>query len=322
MGNDGGSIPTRRELVREAARNPSTAQVKEAQREQQEHFWTTCPISHNQLMRPIVSDCVGNLYNKDAILRFLLPGDDADGISSKADCEEILCGRVKGLRDVVELKFEVDTEREAHPANGKQDKREGWICPVTAKQLGPNVKSVYLVPCGHVFSEEAIRQLKGDKCLQCDEPYTPDNVITILPTKDSDKQQLIERGHKLAEQGLTHSLKKAPGSKKRKKNAANGDAADAGKDSKSAEQSTSANASRSNTSTPTPGGSSGIKNAATALLTARVLEEENEKKKRRKMLGTSDNISSLFTKETKDAHAKNTTDFMTRGFSLPAAARK
>jgi hypothetical protein len=28
------------------------------------------------------------------------------------------------------------------------------------------VKSVYLVPCGHVFAEEAIRQLKGDKCLQ------------------------------------------------------------------------------------------------------------------------------------------------------------
>ncbi|KAI2829922.1 hypothetical protein CBS133816_4072 [Aspergillus niger] len=321
MGNDGGSIPTRRELVREAARNPSTAQVKEAQREQQEHSWTTCPISHNQLMRPIVSDSVGNLYNKDAILRFLLPGDEADGISSKADCEEILCGRVKGLRDVVELKFEVDTEREAHPANGKQDKREGWICPVTAKQLGPNVKSVYLVPCGHVFSEEAIRQLKGDKCLQCDEPYIPDNVIPILPTKEADKQQLIERGHKLAEQGLTHSLKKAPGSKKRKKNAANGDAADAGKEPKPTEKSTSATASRSNTSTPTPGGSSGIKNAATALLTARVLEEENEKKKRRKMLGTSDNISSLFTKETKDGHAKNT-DFMTRGYSLPAAARK
>ncbi|PWY67706.1 DUF602 domain protein [Aspergillus eucalypticola CBS 122712] len=321
MGNDGGSIPTRRELVREAARNPSTAQVKEAQREQQEHSWTTCPISHNQLMRPIVSDCVGNLYNKDAILRFLLPGDETDGISSKADCEEILCGRVKGLRDVVELKFEVDTEREAHPASGKQDKREGWICPVTAKQLGPNVKSVYLVPCGHVFSEEAIRQLKGDKCLQCDEPYTADNVIPILPTKETDKQQLIERGHKLAEQGLTHSLKKAPGSKKRKKNAANGDATDAGKESKPAEKSSSATASRSNTSTPTPGGSSGIKNAATALLTQRVLEEENEKKKRRKMLGTSDNISSLFTKESKDAHAKNT-DFMTRGFSLPAAARK
>lgn len=163
------SIPTRRELVREAARAPSTAQVKETQREQQEHSWTTCPLSHKSLSRPIVSDSVGNLYNKDAILQFLLPGDDVEGISSKADCEEILCGRVKSLRDVVEVKFEVDTELTEHPSGrafAPSERREGWICPVTAKPLGPSVKSVYLVPCGHVFTEEAIRQLKGDKCLQ------------------------------------------------------------------------------------------------------------------------------------------------------------
>lgn len=71
---------------------------------------------------------------------------------------------------MVELKFEVDTERgEEHrreTGTGKGEKREGWICPITAKVLGPGVKSVYLVPCGHVFSEEAVRQLKGDKCLQ------------------------------------------------------------------------------------------------------------------------------------------------------------
>ncbi|RAK76033.1 uncharacterized protein BO72DRAFT_478404 [Aspergillus fijiensis CBS 313.89] len=335
MGNDGGSIPTRRELVREAARNPSTAQLKETQRELQEHFWNTCPLSHKQLMRPIVSDCVGNLFNKDSVLRYLLPGDEAEGISSKADCDEFLCGRVKGLRDVVELKFEVDTEHGGHPS-GKHEKREGWICPVTAKQLGPNVKSVYLVPCGHVFSEEAIRQLKGERCLQCDEPYTIDNVISILPAKESDKQQLIERSQKLAEQGLTHSLKKAPGSKKRKKHA-NGDAVAAlastesevkpGKESRPVSSSALrtreefATASRSNTSTPTSNVPSGIKNAATAMLTARVLEEENEKKKRRKLMGHNDNLSSLFTKESdKDGMSKNT-DFMTRGFTLPANSR-
>lgn len=163
------SIPTRRELVREAARAPSTAQVKETQREQQEHSWTTCPLSHKSLARPIVSDSAGNLYNKDAVLQFLLPGDDGEGISSKADCEEILCGRVKSLRDVIEVKFEVDTELAEHPsgrAHAPRGRQEGWICPITAKPLGPNVKSVYLVPCGHVFAEEAIRQLKGDKCLQ------------------------------------------------------------------------------------------------------------------------------------------------------------
>lgn len=179
------SIPTRRELVREAARAPSTAQVKEAQREQQEHSWTTCPISHKVLTRPIVSDCVGNLYNKDAVLQFLLPGDDAEGISSKSDCEEVLCGRVKSLRDVVELQFEVDTERAEHPSDRtnahRHERREGWICPITAKPLGPSVKSVYLVPCGHVFAEEAIRQLKGDKCLQvCEQGYIQMQRIQLI----------------------------------------------------------------------------------------------------------------------------------------------
>ncbi|KAJ5120427.1 Zinc finger RING/FYVE/PHD-type [Penicillium bovifimosum] len=319
MGNDGGSIPTRRELVREAARAPSTAQVKETQREQQEHCWTTCPLSHKSLVRPIVSDSVGNLYNKDAILQFLLPGDDVEGISSKADCEEILCGRVKSLRDVVEMKFEVDTELTEHPSGrafAPRERREGWICPITAKALGPSVKSVYLVPCGHVFSEEAIRQLKGDKCLQCNESYTEDNIIPILTTKKEDKQRLIARGHKLAEQGLTHSLKKAPGSKKRKKQASAEGAADAAEPAGSdPSKEPSDSKGRSNTSTPVPANaaSNGIKNAATSSLTARVLAEEEEKKKRRKLMGRNENIDSLFSK--KDGGSKNR-DFMTRGFSI------
>lgn len=134
--------------------------MKEAQREQLEHYWTTDPLSHKPLLRPIVSDSVGNLYNKDSILKYLIGAED-DDISSKADCDEILQGRVKGLKDVVELKFEVDTESDATKGNG-----ERWICPVTTKQLGPTVKSVYIVPCGHVFAEEAVREMKGDTCLQ------------------------------------------------------------------------------------------------------------------------------------------------------------
>ena len=155
--------------------------MKEAQRELQEHFWTTCPLSHKPLTRPIVSDSAGNLYNKDAVLQFLLPGDEVEGISSKADCAEILGGRVNGLRDVVEVKFEVDPERDVSTAADKQERRERWICPVTAKQLGPNVKSVYLVPCGHAFSDEAVRQLKGDVCLQVCFPPLANPLGMILP---------------------------------------------------------------------------------------------------------------------------------------------
>lgn len=93
-------------------------------------------------------------------MKYLIGAED-DDISSKADCDEILQGRVKGLKDVVELKFEVDTEGDSKNGGG-----EKWICPVTTKQLGPAVKSVYIVPCGHVFAEEAVREMKGDACLQ------------------------------------------------------------------------------------------------------------------------------------------------------------
>jgi hypothetical protein len=160
------SIPTRRELVKEAVRNPSTSQLKETLREQLEHLWSTCPLSHKELLPPIVSDGAGNLYNKDAVLQFLLMGDEAEGISSKADCEEVLKGRVRGLRDVIEVKFELDKEggKPRNEMDGR--KKEHWICPVTHKTFGPNVKAVYLVPCGHAFSEEAIREMKGEKCLQ------------------------------------------------------------------------------------------------------------------------------------------------------------
>lgn len=133
---------------------------------------------------------------------------------------------------------------------------------------------------------------------------------------------MIARGQKLAEQGLTHSLKKAPGSKKRKKNATAEGATDApgpiepaGLVAPKVPKPSSDPKSRSNTSTPVPGtaSSNGIKNAATSSLTARVLAEENEKKKRRKMMGGNENLDSLFTK--KDSGSKNR-DFMTRGFSI------
>jgi hypothetical protein len=162
--------------------------------------------------------------------------------------------------------------------------------------------------------------------LQCNEPYTEDNVITILPIKEADKQRLISRGQKLVEQGLTHSLKKAPGSKKRKKHTANGEESSRATTASATNPSTTTSTSTlTSTSTPTISSntstSSGIKNAATAMLTARVLEEENSKKKRQKIIGRNENIQSLFTSDA-DRKKHKDGDFMTRGFSIPAGARR
>ncbi|PQE20987.1 DUF602 domain protein [Rutstroemia sp. NJR-2017a BBW] len=307
MGNDGGSIPTRRELVKSAARNPSTSELKATQVEAQTHAWTYCPLSNTPLRAPIVSDCLGTLYNKDTILEHLLPS--ADSLEEKSASS--LPPHIKGLRDIVEVKF----------STGEESQK---ICPITSKELGAHTKAVYLVPCGHAFSETAIRELKGDRaCVECGTGYEAENVIAILPLGKEEKGKLEERMRALREKGLTHSGKKAPGEKKKKKDKESAGPEQAKSQSQSQTQETStAPQSKNSTSTPTPTpsgtktASTGIKNASTANLTAKVLNEQEERNKRRK-LGMNENLKSLFSNTGYNAHQQKGGDFMTRGFSMP-----
>ena len=158
MGNDGGSIPTRRELVKSSAAALSTTQVKEIQTEQQEHFWSTCALSHEPLRLPVVSDALGTLYNKDAVIDYLLEMGKTGEKFEKAVLEmrgEAFKDRLRGFRDVVEVCFRTEGLGES----------QRWICPVTRKALGPGARAVYLVPCGHAFGEAVFKETSGDVCL-------------------------------------------------------------------------------------------------------------------------------------------------------------
>ncbi|KAF4307026.1 hypothetical protein GTA08_BOTSDO05200 [Botryosphaeria dothidea] len=300
MGNDGGSIPTRRELVKEAARNPTTAELKQAAQEQEAHHWATDPLSNKPLARPIVSDANGKLYNKDSIIEHLLPVADPDDVAEiqrRRDNEErVLKGAVKSLKDVVEVKFEVEEGKK------EGDGREVWVCPVTREAFGAGAKAVYVVPCGHAFRGEVIKEAGGEgKCLQCNEAYAPNDVIPIIPTTEEDIARLQLRAKTLKEKGLTHSLKKAGGKKKRK----NGEGEEKAEEKKEKRAATA----------------DGIKNSATASLTAKVLAEQEERNKRRKM-ESNDNLKSLFSsKDPKRSMGKNN-DFMSRGFNIPAEAKR
>lgn len=294
MGNDGGSIPTRRELVKEGAKDLSTTQVKEIQTEQQEHYWTTCALSHEPLSEAVVSDALGTLYNKAAVLGHLLAESQKEKPTSKEELEqkkEAFKDRLRSLKDVVEVKFHTDAE------SGK------WTCPITNKTLGPGTKAIYLVPCGHAFAESLIATVPGDACLQCSEPYTKENIVPLLPTAQADKDRLSERLEKLKATGLAHSLKKA--SKE-------------GKGNKKRKQAGPKQEGETDAVAPTDVASKyaegGIKNKDTAALTEKVLKEQEARNKRRKMVGN-ENVESLFTKG--EGMDVKRVDFMTRGFSVP-----
>lgn len=301
MGNDGGSIPTRRELVKEAARNKTTTELKETQAEQQEYYWTTDPITNEPLEEPIVSDANGRLYRKESVLK-LLTGDEGVNVE---EAERATMGAIRTLKDVVEVRFTVDTEggrSEERAANGA--KRNMWVCPVTNKPLGPGSKAVYIVPCGHAFSGVAIKEVAEEKCLTCGAAYAPNDVVPIIPTSEEEIARLALRMKTLKEKGLTHSLKKG---KKRKARDVEGDTAE-----ERVPKLVPVNGHGSGTSTPTANGN-GIKNSATANLAAKVVEEQERKKRK---VGANDNLKGLFSDRDQKVHMGNSKDFMTRGFTV------
>ena len=137
--------------------------MKEVQKEQQEHGWVTCALSQRPLSPPIVSDWSGKLFNKDAVLESLIAGTGEKPGPETHKGRETEDVHIGNLRDVVEVKF---VSEEAGDQRESTKSASRWVCPITNKSLGPGVKAVYLVPCGHSFAESALKELSADACLQ------------------------------------------------------------------------------------------------------------------------------------------------------------
>lgn len=159
-------------------------------------------------------------------------------------------------------------------------------------------------------------------------------MIPILPTIPTDIARLNLRIKTLREKGLTHALKKAPGSKKRKKGAdkdtngvvcENGDSKLSDEEKKKPSTNGAINGEPKQNkkeklpaSLPATNGTSNnnsIKNASTASLTQKVMQEQEERNKRRK-LAENENVKSLFSKSDARPDVKRSADYMTRGFSI------
>lgn len=240
MGNDGGSIPKRRELVKNAARAPTVSELKATALESLAHTWNHCALSGLPLdLTSVVSDWRGQLYSYEAILR---------GLSeTESDVAPTTTG-IRSLRDVAKLKV--------HHSGDKA------VCPISMKELGPATRAVYIVPCGHVFAEVALAEIQEVACPECAEEFDRENIIPIIPTA-TDLGRLEKRMEGLKARGLTHTLKKDKAEKKKKRKA---EVAEVEKPAKKVDARIG-----------------GINNPLAASLTARVLAEQDERNKRRKM---------------------------------------
>ncbi|KKA28457.1 hypothetical protein TD95_002578 [Thielaviopsis punctulata] len=276
MGNDGGSIPKRRELVQEAARNPTISELKATALESLSHAWTHCQVTDEKLdMENAVSDHQGRLYNYESILSALMPSASTDEADREHKTQTTFQATgIKSIRDVVRLQFK----------RGGSNGKGAWSCPVSMKELGPTSKSVYLVPCGHVFAEVAIKEITEDNCPECSQAFERRDVIPILPTTESEVAKLLKRMEELKALGLTHSLKKDKSTSKKKSKKDRVEKVKAGSDALSAE-SRGQKRKATDDLPKLDKRMSGINNAMAAAITSKVLAEKDKEKRRRAASG-------------------------------------
>jgi len=106
---------------------------------------------------------LGKLYNRDAILEFLLDRN-AYGDGDK------ICQHIKSLKDVVTLQLEPNPSFSESQSNSLTDHDKEpvarYVCPITMKEMSGKYRFVYLDSCGCVMSEQAMKEIPSKTCIK------------------------------------------------------------------------------------------------------------------------------------------------------------
>ncbi|KAJ1823641.1 Replication termination factor 2 [Coemansia sp. RSA 2671] len=164
MGNDGGSIPRRNEMVREKKRDEKADRKNQAIA--QNYF---CALSKLPLQEPVVGDELGRLYNRQAVLEYLLDRTVyGDGHS--------ICD-IQSLKDVKTLNL---TPNPSKKSSSLGQPAAQFVCPITMKEMNGNSGFEFIWSCGCAFSAQARRELPDSAtCIVCDQAFVDKDVVPI-----------------------------------------------------------------------------------------------------------------------------------------------
>nr|XP_056700958.1 replication termination factor 2 isoform X2 [Euleptes europaea] len=177
MGCDGGTIPKRHELVKGPRKVEKVDKNAELVAQ-----WYYCTLSQEKLSRPIVACELGRLYNKDAIIEFLLEKSSEKAIMEAAS-------HIKSIKNVIELNLTDNPAWAGDKGNTKGDKYDDiqsarFICPIVGLEMNGRHRFCFLRNCGCVFSERALKEIKTEACHKCGVPFENDDVIVLNGTKE------------------------------------------------------------------------------------------------------------------------------------------
>eukprot|EP00270_Netrium_digitus_P008883 TRINITY_DN2685_c0_g1_i1.p1 TRINITY_DN2685_c0_g1~~TRINITY_DN2685_c0_g1_i1.p1 ORF type:complete len:436 (-),score=67.87 TRINITY_DN2685_c0_g1_i1:130-1416(-) len=122
--------------------------------------WERCALTADALEPPVVADMLGNLFNKEAMVRALVAKSLPRSLA-----------HIKGLKDLVTLQL---TE---NPSAGNGSSR--FHCPITGQEFNGHFKFLALKHCGHVLSVRALKEVRSSSCLLCHKLFTENDKIII-----------------------------------------------------------------------------------------------------------------------------------------------
>ncbi|XP_029548896.1 replication termination factor 2 isoform X3 [Salmo trutta] len=263
MGCDGGTIPKRHELVK----GPKKVE-KVDKNAALAARWKYCALSTEKLRRPIVTCDLGRLYNKDAVIEFLL-----DKSADRPNSEVV--SHLRGIKDIKELNLTDNPAWEGERRNTKGDRYEDmhcamFICPVVGLEMNGKHRFCFLRTCGCVFSDRALKEVKTEICHKCGDPFKEEDLVVLNGTKEE-----VEKLRKIMEEKRA----KAKATKKSKK-------------SKFAETVSKPSESKA---VPGPSGSSSSSKVVKPLAASGSLAESGSKRSIQSMEEKSETYKSLFT---------------------------
>ncbi|EGD75274.1 hypothetical protein PTSG_06927 [Salpingoeca rosetta] len=186
MGADGGTIPTRDELVKVKKKD-----VKEDPSIKWAAKWKHCAVSSQPLREPIVACELGQLFNKEDLMKALL------AIKDKSMERPAELKHVKKLKDVHELNLRPVTHSSSSSSTrvrgvGLDDDQEvQFECPITGVPMNGRHRFVYPVTCGCVISERALREIPTATCLVCSKPFTAEDIVVLNPEQEEMKEMAL-----------------------------------------------------------------------------------------------------------------------------------
>ncbi|XP_051150500.1 uncharacterized protein LOC127264937 isoform X2 [Andrographis paniculata] len=156
-----------------------------------------CSLSNEPLRHPVVSDKLGNLFNKEALVEALL----------KKNLPKAF-GYIKGLKDMIPVELsEIPGDKKVADVR--------FQCPITGLEFNGKNKFFMIKTCGHVLSAKGFKEIKSSTCLVCHKEFVESDKMVINGSEDEVK----ELWEKMKEEKL-----KAKDNGKRSKKVKNGDA--------------------------------------------------------------------------------------------------